>query len=76
MGGTGNATNEPYEEDADGPWEDLGPDERDRDLMDGTWDDRYYRGGHKGRDWKNVQLGLALLVLLGLLVPLFLAVTH
>ncbi|MFN0093376.1 MAG: hypothetical protein ACKVVT_01170 [Dehalococcoidia bacterium] len=54
---------------------DLGPDERDRDLMDGSWEDRYYRQEKRGIDWKSIQIGVALLVLLGLLLPLVLTVT-
>lgn len=48
---------------------DLGPDERDRDLMDGTWERRHYAGEHRQRDWNTVYLGLSLLVLLGLVIP-------
>ena len=51
---------------------DLGPDERDRDLMDGTWEERYYTGRQRTRDWRSVYVGLALLVLAGLVVPAFL----
>ncbi|MCK6563581.1 MAG: hypothetical protein L6Q80_02390 [Dehalococcoidia bacterium] len=53
--------------DEDGP--DLGPDERDRDLMDGTWEERYYSGRAKQRDWQSVYVGLALLALMGLVIP-------
>lgn len=50
---------------------DLGPDERDLDLMDGSWEERYYAGRVRHRDWNNIFLGLALLVLIGLVaVPL------
>ena len=51
----------------DGP--NLGPDERDRDLLDGSWEQRYYAGRFRQRDWKGVYVGLTLLVLLGLLIP-------
>jgi hypothetical protein len=47
----------------------LGPDERDLDLMDGSWEQDYYSGGRRSIDWHAVTVGLALLVLLGLLVP-------
>jgi len=47
----------------------LGPDERDRDLMDGTWEQRHYAGHHRQRDWRTIYLGISLLVLLGLVVP-------
>ncbi len=55
---------EPFD---DGP--DLGPDERDRDLMDGSWEARYYAGREHQRDWSTLQLGLGLLVVLGLVIP-------
>jgi hypothetical protein len=48
---------------------DLGPDERDRDLLDGSWEQDYYAGRHRTRDWHSVYVGLALLVLLSLVVP-------
>lgn len=51
----------------DGP--DLGPDDRDMDLMDGSWEERYYQGRIRTRDWQSVGVGLSLLVLLGLLIP-------
>ena len=51
----------------DGP--NLGPDGRDRDLMDGSWEQRDYAGRVKQRDWGRVQLGLALLVLLAIVIP-------
>jgi hypothetical protein len=52
----------------------LGPDERDRDLMDGSWEDRYYRGLERRRDWRAIYLGISLLVLLAFLIPLILVV--
>jgi len=51
----------------DGP--NLGPDERDRDLMDGSWEQRYYQGRTRKRDWTAIMTGLGLLVLLGMLLP-------
>ena len=51
----------------DGP--DLGPDERDLDLMDGSWEDRYYGGRIRHRDWNSIGIALGLLVLLGLILP-------
>ena len=48
---------------------DLGPDDRDRDLMDGSWEARYYGGRVRRRDWHSVYVGLAILILLGFLVP-------
>jgi hypothetical protein len=57
------------EEDFDDDGPDLGPDERDRDLLDGSWEQRYYAGQMRRRDWHGVYVGLTLLVLLGLLIP-------
>lgn len=48
---------------------DLGPDERDRDLMDGSWEERYYAGRIRRRDWSSVLLALALLALIGMIIP-------
>ena len=50
-------------------FEDDGPDARDRDLMDGSWEQRDYAGQMRRRDWHGVYVGLTLLVLLGLLIP-------
>ncbi|MGI8926911.1 MAG: hypothetical protein ACR2HN_09740 [Tepidiformaceae bacterium] len=51
----------------DGPA--LGPDERDMDLLDGSWEQRYYSGRERGRDWSAIGTGLALLILAALLLP-------
>jgi len=59
----------PTFQDMDDREPDLGPDERDRDLMDGTWEERYYSGRRRTRDWRAVGAGLGLLVLLALLIP-------
>jgi hypothetical protein len=48
--------------------QDLGPDERDLDLLDGSWEAAYYSGRHRSRNWNAVMLGLALLIVLGLLI--------
>ena len=56
----------------DGP--DLGPDERDRDLMDGTWEQEHYGGRRKSRDWNTIGLGIALLVIIAMLLPTVLVV--
>jgi hypothetical protein len=61
------------EEEGD-PGPDLGPDERDGDLLDGTWEMRYYTGQSRSRDWNAIGVGLALLLLVALLLPLFLVV--
>jgi hypothetical protein len=55
---------EGFDDDAD-----LGPDERDMDLMDGSWEAGYYGGQHRTRDWHAVYVGLALLALLGITIP-------
>ena len=49
---------------------DLGPDDRDADLMDGRWEDRYYSGQVRQRDWKNIYLAVGLLIVMALVVPL------
>lgn len=61
-----------YEEidDEDGP--DLGPDERDLDLMDGSWEQEYYAGRLKTRNWNAIGAGVAIVVLGAILVPIFL----
>jgi hypothetical protein len=52
---------------------DLGPDERDADLMDGTWEQRYYAEPAARRDWQSIYVGIALLILMAMLIPLILA---
>lgn len=48
----------------------LGPDERDRDLLDGSWERKYYAGRTRpSRDWNAIGIGIALLVLMGLILP-------
>lgn len=59
-----------YDEDDDGP--DLGPDERDLDLMDGSWEQEYYAGRLKTRNWNAIGAGVAIVVLAAILVPIFL----
>lgn len=46
-----------------------GPDERDMDLMDGSWEQRYYSGQRRSRDWSSIGIGVALLVIIGLILP-------
>jgi len=55
----------------DGP--DLGPDERDADLMDGSWERRYYTQPTARRDWQSVYVGIALIIVMAMLVPLIMA---
>ena len=58
-----------YEED-DEP--DLGPDERDLDLMDGSWEREYYSGRMKTRNWNAIGAGIGILILTAILVPIVL----
>ncbi len=51
-----------------------GPDERDQDLLDGSWEERYYASERRSRDWNAVAVGVTLLVVMGMLLPtLFIA---
>ena len=65
-----DAEDEEYEvfDDDDEPV-DLGPDERDRDLLDGSWEEAYYAGRVRRRDWNSVGVAVALLALIGMLLP-------
>ena len=65
---------EPYDdyEDDDDEGEDLllGPDERDRDLLDGSWEQEYYaRSPRPPRDWNAIGIGIALLLVMGMILP-------
>lgn len=65
---------DPYDEydDFDDEADDLvlGPDERDRDLLDGSWEREYYAGQRRpSRDWNSIGIGIALLFLMGMLLP-------
>ncbi len=51
---------------------DLGPDERDLDLLDGSWEQEYYSGRMKTRDWNAVLIGFAILVVAAMVVPMLL----
>ncbi len=55
---------------------DLGPDERDADLLDGSWEEAYYAGRVRRRDWSSIGVAVALLFLLGLLLPTFLVLLN
>lgn len=61
-----------YEEDEQDDFVDLGPDERDRDLMDGSWEAEHYSGRRKSRDWNTITAGVAVLVLIALVFPMLL----
>lgn len=52
--------------------ENLGPDERDRDLMDGSWESEYYAGRQKSRDWNAIIVGVGLIVVIALVLPMLL----
>ncbi len=60
------------DDDDTGP--DLGPDERDRDLLNGSWEQEYYSGRQKVRDWNAVMVGVALLVVAAMVIPMLLAI--
>lgn len=57
-----------HDDEADGP--DLGPDERDMDLLDGTWEQDYYAGRRRGPDWQTISVGVGLLVLMAMTIPM------
>ena len=67
-----------FEAEDDGPialgapeeWDELalGPDERDADLMDGTWEQKYYSGRLKSFNWQAIMVALGLLVAAGLII--------
>lgn len=54
--------------------QDLGPDERDRDLLDGSWEQEYYSGRIRTRDWNAIMVGVAILLIAGLVLPALLVV--
>jgi hypothetical protein len=56
--------------------EDLGPDERDLDLLDGSWEQEYYSGRQKTRDWNTVMVAVALLVVGAMVIPMLLVLTR
>ncbi len=51
------------------PDDNLGPDEHDLDLLDGSWEQDYYSGKRRRRDWQNIGLAIAILLVLGLILP-------
>lgn len=64
------------DEDPSGEGPDLGPDERDLDLLDGTWEHDYYAGRQKTRDWNSILVGVSLLILIAILIPFVLQLTN
>jgi hypothetical protein len=55
----------------DGEEVDLGPDERDLDLLDGTWEDDYYAGRQRSRDWQSITVAISVLILVAMVLSLF-----
>ncbi len=47
---------------------DLGPDERDLDLLDGTWEEDYYAGRVRSRDWRSITIAISLLVVVAMVL--------
>ena len=68
-------TDEPFAE-TSGDEPDLGPDERDSDLLDGSWEMRYYAGRVTQRDWTNVYIGIGILIVVSLVLPAVLVLTR
>ncbi len=62
----------PDHDGGDDPGPDLGPDERDLDLLDGSWEQDYYSGRQKTRDWNAVFVAFAILVVAAMVVPMLL----
>ena len=63
-------------EDTSGDGPTLGPDERDLDLMDGSWEHEYYSGRLRTRNWNGILVGGSLLILIALLIPFVLTLTN
>jgi hypothetical protein len=51
---------------------DLGPDERDADLLDGSWEQRQYTKPARRGDWEALKVGVALVVVAALVLPMLL----
>ncbi|MDZ7728960.1 MAG: hypothetical protein U5Q44_12605 [Dehalococcoidia bacterium] len=54
-----------WDEEEDAP----GPDERDIDLLDGRWEERYYSGQERTRDWGTIGLAVAIVAAASLILP-------
>ena len=69
-----------YEDDEDDEFvedePELGPDERDADLLDGSWEEAYYAGRVRRRDWNSIAAAIGILFLLGLLLPTLLVLLN
>lgn len=59
----------PHDDEPEEP--DLGPDERDRDLLDGTWEEDYYAGRVHTRDWRSITIAISLLIVIAMVASLF-----
>lgn len=67
--------------DEDEEWEDdvedaPGPDERDMDLLDGTWEEKYYSQRGPGRDWNSIALAIGIIVIIAMVLPGLLVVLN
>lgn len=60
-----------HDDEDEEPEEELapGPDERDMDLLDGSWEEQYYAGRKGSRDWSNVGLAVALIIVMAMVLP-------
>ena len=64
---------EEFDDDGEGLDEpDLGPDERDADLLDGSWEQRHYTTPARRGDWEALKVGVALVVVAALVLPMLL----
>ena len=53
----------------------YGPDERDRDLIDGTWERKYYSGKLRQFNWAALYPWLAFILILSMVIPVVLIVS-
>jgi hypothetical protein len=70
LGLADEAEDDDWDDEEDAP----GPDERDMDLLDGSWEQKYYSGRQRSVDWNSILVGMGLLALAGMLIPVFLVV--
>lgn len=68
--GLDDEDDEDWDDEDDAP----GPDERDLDLLDGSWEEKYYTGQQRSRDWNSILLAMGLIALIGLILPALLVV--
>lgn len=62
------------EDDREGPLL-YGPDERDRDLLDGTWERKHYGGKARSFNWEAIYPWLAAILILSMVIPVVLVAT-